>query len=75
MTSGWICPKCQSVYGPAAQECPRCNAGTDILPLVKPLRAQDSYPLYHPCPLCGMYHPGGATCPFTFSSSGWLDEC
>ena len=23
--SGWICPKCGCVYGPAATECTRCN--------------------------------------------------
>jgi hypothetical protein len=21
----WTCPKCQSIYGPAAHECHRCN--------------------------------------------------
>ena len=23
--SGWVCPKCGSVYGPNASECIRCN--------------------------------------------------
>lgn len=22
---GWICPRCDSVYGPTIQECTRCN--------------------------------------------------
>ena len=24
--SGWICPKCGSVYGPSVRECYRCNS-------------------------------------------------
>lgn len=25
---GWLCPKCQSIYGPSVQECWRCNKMT-----------------------------------------------
>ena len=25
MQQGWICPKCNSVYGPFTNECYRCN--------------------------------------------------
>jgi len=56
--TGWICPKCQRVYGPAAQDCPRCNAGTDILPWVTPTRFTG-----HKCLMCGQFHPEGLPCP------------
>lgn len=30
MASAWQCPKCNSVYGPAAHECWRCNGAVKI---------------------------------------------
>jgi len=28
--SGWICPKCQRVYGPSQYECYSCNSQVDV---------------------------------------------
>lgn len=51
MTQGWTCPRCQRIYGPAAEACEPCNA--EMMLSGATAKAKEAHDAYRTRPILG----------------------